>query len=265
VAVEIQWNGLPERLTEALKHANATKHALHKRLERRGVRGSSWGSIRNYFEGDAQPTLDVLLAMADELGVRLQWLAYDDGEMTAELEAAADRHRRLSESADSGLPDEVRAQAAHRDAVLAGLGQVDPRLQHERAALALYSAMETYKPEELWGEGWPDRVRRHAVRTGQALLAPLEPLGIDAKTMTHEAWTDYVLGMSAILRNAVRMASPHDAGQGRVRVTGGKLVSMVGAVESLDQEPVKRPKPRRAVSITQKDFDLGEEEKTEET
>ncbi len=55
------------------------------------LRGTSYGGVRQYAEGKvANPRAELLRAMADVLGVRQDWLAFNQGPMT-EAEAARER------------------------------------------------------------------------------------------------------------------------------------------------------------------------------
>lgn len=74
---------IADRLNEALAHAGKSRHWLHKALQERGdpVRGSAYASIRSYCEGaNDHPPLEFLIATAEVLGVRLEWLRHGEGE-----------------------------------------------------------------------------------------------------------------------------------------------------------------------------------------
>lgn len=83
-----------ERLQQALHQWNPgtgrepSIRQFQQELEMRsGVRGTTYASVHSYFSGRApSPPLSFLEAAADILGVRAAWLAFDDGEMTEELE-----------------------------------------------------------------------------------------------------------------------------------------------------------------------------------
>ncbi|MEX2531436.1 MAG: helix-turn-helix transcriptional regulator [Gemmatimonadota bacterium] len=66
------------------------------------LRGTSYGGIRQYAEGNIQrPRVDLLRAIADVLGVRAEWLAFDEDEMTEDLQRAREA-REAGEEPDPG-------------------------------------------------------------------------------------------------------------------------------------------------------------------
>jgi len=80
-----------DRLKTALDYRDKSRRWLHKRLEEREVRGHSYASVHSYVRGDPdkrdpEPPLEVVRTAAELLDVRVAWLAFDEGEMTEELE-----------------------------------------------------------------------------------------------------------------------------------------------------------------------------------
>lgn len=74
------------------------------------LRGTSYGGVRQYVEGAVtHPRVELLRAMADVLGVRGDWLAFDEGPMTD----AEERGRQAAEEGD-GILERVARQMAGR-------------------------------------------------------------------------------------------------------------------------------------------------------
>ena len=63
---------MANRLRMAMEKAGKKPHALAAALGRQRVRGSSYGSIRNYLSGKSEPPLEFVIAAGKELGVVLQ-------------------------------------------------------------------------------------------------------------------------------------------------------------------------------------------------
>lgn len=84
--------GYGERLKLALGQGPNPMSVRRFAKEMRGRyrhRGSSYGGIRQYVEGKIEsPRVELLRAMADELQVRPDWLAFNDGPMTEQEERA---------------------------------------------------------------------------------------------------------------------------------------------------------------------------------
>lgn len=117
-----------ERLEEARVLRNWSINLLHKTLDARGVRGSSYGSVRNYLSGKSEPPLEFLLAAAEALQVNANYLAYGKEHLTKARAKAA----QVAEDAESGLKEElerVGLNQAGRDlkkAVLRETGGLQP-------------------------------------------------------------------------------------------------------------------------------------------
>lgn len=96
-----------ERLRLALKEAPMSVRKLAEEMSGRygHLRGSSYGGIRQYVGGKIEsPRRELLDAFADVLRVRPEWLAFNDGAMTAQedqvrsaLEGATTSERREGE------------------------------------------------------------------------------------------------------------------------------------------------------------------------
>lgn len=103
---DINHAEVASRLREAMKREGVGVRELHRRLseliESKGEgapRGASYGSIRAYIEGSTRkPRLSTLKLIAEVLGVREEWLIWDEGERTAALQ-------RLAMAGRGELPD----------------------------------------------------------------------------------------------------------------------------------------------------------------
>lgn len=94
-----------------------------------GQRGISYQTILSYFDGTYTPTLEWLAQAADVLGVRLQWLALQDGPRTeAELHALLESMRkphpvvnRMKDALTEEFPLYRYVQGSSSDTLLMGL------------------------------------------------------------------------------------------------------------------------------------------------
>lgn len=114
----------------------------------RGIRGSSYGGVRQYVEGAVRsPRIEVLRAMADVLGVRGDWLAFEDGAMTEgeERASATGREARIAVAASFLEEEEERRSKLLRRAIVAEL----PAMQKARAGTwsRLATLLETWAIE----------------------------------------------------------------------------------------------------------------------
>ena len=91
-----------ERFVQAVEAREWSYYALSKALTVRPdrVRGGSHGSIINYKNGKAEPSLEFLHVTADVLHISRRWLVEGEGEMDAELERLAQKHRSPTEDWD---------------------------------------------------------------------------------------------------------------------------------------------------------------------
>lgn len=110
------------------------------------LRGTSYGGVRQYTEGRvANPRVELLQAMAQVLGVRTEWLAFDDGKMT-EAQEAASRAGRAGAAAGAGsvgenlTADPERLEGAFLEC-LPALANASPASWHTVAEL--YEAIFT--------------------------------------------------------------------------------------------------------------------------
>lgn len=75
---------IANRLESTLSKRGKSRHWLHKRLHDMSpsVRGSAYASVRSYCRGEKAPPLEFLVAAAEALKVRLEWLREGEGEPT---------------------------------------------------------------------------------------------------------------------------------------------------------------------------------------
>lgn len=115
--------GYADRIREAMAHGPrpiSSVRGLASRVEHQhgDVRGASYGGVRQYHAGAiGTPRLELLQAIADVLGVRWEWLAYGEGEMTEEEERRRKWEERQREGGD-GLTVEVSGRSAPRYSML---------------------------------------------------------------------------------------------------------------------------------------------------
>jgi transcriptional regulator with XRE-family HTH domain len=193
--------GYDERLRQALERGPRTMalRPLADAIRERhpDLRGSSYGGIRSYVEGRVlNPRVELLRAIAGVLGVRPEWLAFDDGEMT--------------------LEDEV-ARATAPESWIKGGGSIRDLVERfgdwpDAALHATYTLLvERYTPAELaeYIEGPDGRkvMRAFAVRAQlvKAVLDPLVTLGfLPVERSRTEAADDYIAAVSLAIRQYAR-------------------------------------------------------------
>lgn len=145
---------------------------LHQALD--GLRGSSYGSVRNYWHGRAEPSLEFLMAAAEAMGVSESWLAHGQGHMTdAREEVAGLSFEAIEES------KREEAAAFYSDLLRAMRAPVDYHPRHWMPLLA-----EARR-----------RLHTDARTLGKALSGPLDALGINAGQMREDAFNDYITAM----------------------------------------------------------------------
>lgn len=102
-----------ERLRAAIEESSLSVVEFTRRLEERpeaeAFRGTSRAMIYRYFSGDASPTLGLLEAAAEILGVRLSWLVTGEGQQT---EAEEDLVRPMGAGVELDPVDAALREAA---------------------------------------------------------------------------------------------------------------------------------------------------------
>lgn len=190
---------------------------LGREMEERypDMRGATYGGVRLYLTGEVtNPRVELLRAIADVLGVRADWLAFDDGPMTEAEEAA----RRAEpdpprdwprETLEGGLREGFgdgtdwllgrTADGRHRGARAVLIARTWRVLAFSPVGQALQGDAEkaTADPAPN-GEGGLYRISR---AIGRTLRAPLDELGIDPARLDDDSFDDYVMAACATLRS----------------------------------------------------------------
>jgi transcriptional regulator with XRE-family HTH domain len=205
-------DGYHERLGRALREGPSpmSVRQLGEALGARhpGRRGFTYGGIRQYLANKVKnPRLDVLRAAADELGVRPEWLAFDDGEMTVEREAAQYLSPALKdwfaegESGKDVLPGTVARFGDLPDAALHAAWKT---LTERHARDQLAGVVEV--------EGFGPMLRAHALyrQTIDAVFAPLNALDMKPDAGVTPAVQDYVTAVALAVRQYLRATRQED-------------------------------------------------------
>ena len=171
------------------------------------LRGTSYGGIRQYAEGKIRnPRVELLRAIAETLGVRPDFLAFNQGEMTDDEERAAVQVEGVAMAALAGAAKEHGPRSIEelglqywqealelRDSVLAGWAR----------AGGMIAMTPRYMP--YWVAPLAavcQRLRLDPTDVGEVLLAPLRALGIDPAEMNRgrgEALSNYIVSMVPVL------------------------------------------------------------------
>lgn len=174
------------------------------------LRGASYGGVRQYVEGNIRnPRGELLRAMADALGVRPEWLAFNEGAMTAAEEVAR------KEPAIAPEPGQVERTRA---AVFAAFGAETASLRAvgvsatERMVLPAVEEVAQWLGrtglnlplEDIEGEQ-PGHARyvEAARLLGRAVMAPLSILQLEPEYWTQGAKAQYAAHMLATLATLV--------------------------------------------------------------
>jgi transcriptional regulator with XRE-family HTH domain len=168
------------------------------------LRGASYGGVRQYVEGNIRnPRAELLRALAGALGVRPEWLAYNEGAMTAAEEA---ERKRPAITPDPGQIQRTRA------AVFAAFNQETPGLKAvgiatDRFVLPAVQEVAYHvnlnQPgieDEPAGEQTGHRRYVEAARIlGRAVMAPLKALGLEPEYWPQGEKAHYLAHMLPLL------------------------------------------------------------------
>jgi transcriptional regulator with XRE-family HTH domain len=200
------------------------EHPKHK-----NIRGVSYGGVRQYVEGGIRnPRAELLRAIADVLGVRWQWLAHNEGFMTA----AQQQERASAVLRD---PEQVRhTVSAVNVAVFEQMPALRPVFVFGMDQLVLACVPEVANwigPTGLDLPGLEDAPdeqeghRRHveaARLLGRALAAPLETLQLDPAGWPQAVKAQYVAGLMASLMPLLDLAATKAAAMNEERRAQGE-------------------------------------------
>lgn len=176
------------------------------------LRGASYGGVRQYVEGNIRnPRVELLRAIAGALEVRPEWLAFDDGPMTA---AEEEERKRPAIAPDPEQRERTRA------AVFAAFGEETPALRAIGAGSVERLVLPAIEEVARWlgrtgldlpgledEEGDQPGHRRYveaARMLGRAVMAPLEALRLEPEYWTQGAkaqWLAMMLPTLATLAN----------------------------------------------------------------
>lgn len=188
--------GYARRLQRALEHGPRpmSVRALGDRMKtaHEGLRGATYSGVRQYVKGRVRtPRMELLRALAAELGVRWQWLAYADGAMTEAGQRAQDEVSASAVVGSSGLGEKDRAwQQSYRFKweVLQGLGMPHPDTEADVEEDGLPAALRQWAVDhnERSIPPWVPalmyvgaRVDVEPRQLGEAIAGLLSPMGVD--------------------------------------------------------------------------------------
>lgn len=159
------------------------------------LRGTSYGGVRSYVEGRVRnPRMDLLRAMAQELGVRWQWLAHGEGEMTHEEEEA-----RIQSSGLAAVRDREQVLWEQAFEIKAGVSCALLDMDHDglvqREGKRIIDIPHWVAPAAEVCR----RLRINPGQVGEALRAPLAALGVQPADLSHDELSDYIFGMTPVL------------------------------------------------------------------
>ena len=183
------------------------------------LRGSSYGGIRQYVEGKIEsPRVDLLEAIADVLGVRPEWLTFNDGPMTKRQEQAQKVRKRTKAQEERG---EFEPWQERYDSMLVGMKRPLPLWGVAGYFYATEPLVQGLVVDVLESGGedllkWsPEDVEEVTYWLMKLIAAPardLRPGGPELVGRVMEKWPEYFAAMTM----AIRAALPPE-GQGRPR------------------------------------------------
>ena len=97
-----------ERLKAAIVACGYSIRKFQAAVKERGAPGASYPTVHRYLKNKSEPTAPFLREAADLLGVRYEWLAVGQGEMTEDLEQDG---KRIEGVAESSAPEGWRQGA----------------------------------------------------------------------------------------------------------------------------------------------------------
>lgn len=239
------------RLKRARNRAGLSINQLHKLLQADGVRGSSYGSVRNYETGRSEPPLEFIIGAARLLNVNQRWLATGETAIDAlELHREADR-----EAEAARLQARLRPMKQDEEWLERAAPGRTARAKHLRAALLRFArllddAETALTPWSDSGERWrvlrdaldflsrADRAfdellleRRKDASWADSVHAPLP----DADPRATVMWYDALLG--AFAQRVAGLGLPVDA-----------VPKMTEGVEAAAEAPKVKQRARRTPS-----------------
>lgn len=159
----------------------------------KGLRGATYGGIRQYVEGNiTNPRHELLNAIATALEVRADWLRFNEGSMTDVQERSREEEDQLAHLEEFVTADFLSGVAQGfgpgSDALLGGARRVVLMHTWDRLRMTPYRS-------EFLGLSHTDVALGCVV--GSALRQPFAALGLDPAHLPHAALTDYVVGVCA--------------------------------------------------------------------
>lgn len=246
-------DGYKDRLSQALARGPRpmSVRGLAEVLRERypDLRGTSYGGVRLYTEpGDRpyRPRLELLRAIADVLGVREDWLAFNDGSMTEAEEHlrssaadAADRRgggggtidippAKLEAALLRGLPALARASSASWHAVVELYSDFTwatmPERVHEATSKMLHRRQASgNSPDELHRvqDGVRASLEQAATHVGRMIAAGAVEGGVDLTRLWEWELNRYIQASVQALSMLFRPSSPRELRAPQDRVIKG--------------------------------------------
>ena len=173
------------------------------------LRGSSYGGIRQYVEGKIEsPRGELLQAMADVLGVRPEWLAFNKGLMT-EREEQAQKALKRAKSREEG--SEIALWQERYDALRAGVERPSPLWNVGGYFHATEPLMQGLVIDFLESGGehfltWsPEDIEEVTLWLVSLIEVPAQALSPALEGVNHfmEKWPEYFTAMTIAIRAAL--------------------------------------------------------------
>jgi hypothetical protein len=220
-----RYAGVAKRLTNALELRGREKKAfglaMRNRLSGRGgQKGVSYQTILSYFDGTYVPSLEWLAEAADELEVRLPWLALNQGARTQEEELHRQQSIRFSSE------DVQLSRAAVTTAVFEAMPALRP-VGHPDATRMIFACVPDVA-EWIGRHGAnvrefasdQERYAEAGRMLGEAISAPLRALHLDPTLWPDHAKRVYIAQVLATLASFTVLAydiNLSERSQGRFR------------------------------------------------
>jgi len=170
------------RLRRAIEHSALSIRGFQETIDKRDVRGTSYAMIHRYLKDETEPPLGFIREASDILGVRVAWLATGQGEMSPEAEASDALQRTLAAERDQGADVHFDVKAVLDANPFLREVPIHVEMHFVDSWVGSTGYLSARSVFSGSGPGPMDDPVKLGNKLAEAMLAPLQVLGIDPKT-----------------------------------------------------------------------------------